>query len=263
MSILNLENENLVIKSNNRVLLKNINLTVENGDKILFCGINGSGKSTLFKALYNFVCIDGDSYAELRDGKYTFCDSTNLEDLNQKIIYISQEDFISPNPFSRVEKCLLNGIPSEVANKKKFLADWIEKYKPFTQDDNDKKLLKKRISSLSGGEKKYIAIIQSLLRCDSESVRLLLIDEPVNNLDAHHVRHLSDLLTRISHLSKINDEKGFAMIIISHCHAFSNITKAFEIKDQKMEQIDYSIHNCFGSIDKDGYYQKEMNPEVY
>ncbi len=256
MSILKLENENLIIKKTGDILIRNINFAVEEGDKILFSGINGVGKSTLFKTLLGFITEEGDAYAKLEGGKYTFCDSDNLSDLNQHIIYIPQEDFIS-KPFTRVEKALLQAIPDEVHDKERFLNEWIEKYNPLTKDDEEKKLLRKRIYSLSGGEKKYISIIQSLLRCESPSVKLALIDEPINNLDAYHIRHFSDLLMRIQFFNP-----KFAIVLITHCHAFSKMTKAFEITSEKeLQQIDYEVHNCFGNFDKDGFYQKEMNPK--
>ncbi len=221
MSILKLENENLVVKKDGRVLLQNINFTVEKGDKILLSGINGAGKSTLFKALLNFITEEGDAYAKLEGGKYTFCESENTDNLNQNIIYISQEDFIS-KPYKKVRKAFLEAIPDEISDKKKYLSDWLEKYKPFIQDDLKKKLIDKRVFQLSGGEKKFVGIVQSLLRCDMENVKLALIDEPVNNLDAKHIRQLSDLLTRIQCYNT-----DFAVVIITHCHAFPNITKAF------------------------------------
>ena len=255
MSILKLENENLKIKKGDRILLKNINLTVEKGDKILFSGINGAGKSTLFKTLLGFITEDGDAYAKLEGGTYTFCDSDDFQELQKHIIYISQEDFIG-KPFTKVRKAFLEAIHDEVPNKKEYLSSWLEKYKPFIQDDLDKKLIDKRIFQLSGGEKKFVAIIQSLLRCDFDSVKLAMIDEPVNNLDAKHIRQLSDLLSRIQFY-----RPDFAIILITHCHAFPKITKALEITPEKeLKQISYQVHNCFGRFDADGFYQQEMNP---
>ena len=257
MSILKLENENLIIKKDRRVLLKNINLTVEKGDKILFSGINGAGKSTLFKTLLGFIAEDGDAYAKLEGGTYSFCDSNDLRDLNQHIIYISQEDFIG-KPFTKVRKAFLEAIPDEISDKRKYFSSWEEKYKPFLQDDLSKKLIEKRIFQLSGGEKKFVAIIQSLLRCDLDSVKLAMIDEPVNNLDAKHVRQLSDLLTRIQFYNP-----DFSIILITHCHAFPKITKSYEVTSEKeLKTVDYQVHNCFGSFDNDGFYQKKMNPKV-
>lgn len=256
MSILKLENEDLVMRKDGRILLKNITFIIENGDKVLFSGINGAGKSTLFKTLLNFTSEEGDIYAELKNGKYTFCDSEKLENLNQHIIYIAQEDFVA-KPFTRVENALLQGIPDKISNKKKFLKNWIEKYKPFIQDDVNKKLLKKRILSLSGGEKKFVSIIQCLLRCDFPEVKLALIDEPINNLDAKHIIHFSDLLTRIQFYNP-----NFSLVIITHCHAFPKITKAYEIQGVTLKRVEYQTHNCFGHYDANGYYQSWMNPET-
>jgi DNA repair exonuclease SbcCD ATPase subunit len=90
-----------------------------------------------------------------------------------------------------------------------------------------------------------------------ENVKLALIDEPVNNLDAKHIRQLSDLLTRIQCYNT-----DFAVVIITHCHAFPNITKAFEITSERtLKSTDYQVHNCLGAFDKDGFYQSEMRAD--
>lgn len=255
MKILEIKNTNLVIKNENRILIENINMTVNSGDTVLISGINGVGKSSFFKALLpnNEEIV----YATLENGSVFFYESENKKNLNEKIIEISQDDFLSkPSFWLRVEDVLLYGLQN-IKEPKKYLKDWIEKYKPFIKDDMEKKLLKKRITSLSGGERKYVAILQGLVRCELNGVSLALLDEPINNLDAKHIIQLSDLLRRIQLFNK-----DFAIILITHCHAFPYINKAFEIQNNSLLEYKYELHNCFGTTDKDGFYQKNMNPAV-
>ena len=75
------------------------------------------------------------------------------------------------------------------------------------------------------------------------------MDEPINNLDAKHIVQLSDLINRIQ-----ENNPRLAWIIISHCHVFTNVTRAFEIRDKKLEAVAYQSHNCFGTCDARGYY---------
>lgn len=255
MKILEIIDKDLYIIKEDKILLEKINMRINSGDNVLISGINGAGKSTLFKCL--IPNNEETVYAEFRNGNINFPLVNNYSDLNQHVIDIRQEDFLGkPSFFLKVEDVLLYGLQS-VANPKKYLLDWIDKYKPFIKDDIDKKLLKKRITSLSGGEKKYIAILQGLVRCDLHGISLALIDEPVNNLDAKHIVQLSDLLLRIQYFNP-----NFAYIIITHCHVFPYINKAFEIRNKQIIEVEYQTHNCFGTYDANGYYQSWMNPET-
>ena len=255
MALIELENTDLVNISTKQTIISKINMKIDKGEFVLITGINGVGKSSLFKALLEFKGNNEEKYAEFQNGNYYFCDSLEKNDLNMQIINIPQEDYIS-RPLTRIDAALMEAIPFTVKNKKEYLDNWINKYKPFTADDLNKNILKKRVISLSGGEKKYIAIIQGLIRCDDPNVKLALIDEPINNLDTKHIIQLSDLCSRIKCINK-----DFTFIIISHCHAFPRIDKAYEIDDGLMKLVEYQTHNCFGKVDIDGFYQSEMNPK--
>ena len=248
VSIVEISGSDLFLKRSGETILKNITLSVHEGEKILITGVNGSGKSTLLKAMTGFISSDGDAYAKLQGGTYLFCGSNNILEVNKHIIYIEQEDFIQ-KPFVKVGRALLDGISDDIQNKQMYLSDWLQKYQPFTQDDFDKELLKKRVALLSGGEKKFIAILQGLIRCDSPDIRLVLIDEPVNNLDSRHIIQLSNLINRISFKNP-----HLAWILISHCRVFTNITQAYEVHAGKLELIDYKPHNCLGSCNESGFY---------
>ena len=263
MNILELKNVNL-IKINGDILLENINLEVSPGDVILITGTNGIGKSTLFKALMDFVGYPKqDKYAKI-DGKYILDGSEEKKDLNCKIINIHQET----NPiwwgYFNFGNSLLKAVPQTIKgkkNRKVYLDNWIDKYKPFTAKDNEEHLLEKSILELSGGRDKYLSVLEGLVRCDDPEIKLVLIDEPTNNLDHSHIKHLSDLIQRIRHF-----RPELAFIIISHCHVWPYITKTYEIKktDEKSNntliEVDNECHNCFGNADEDGYYNSSMNP---
>ena len=94
-----------------------------------------------------------------------------------------------------------------------------------------------------------------ILKNVKNNVKMALIDEPINNLDAKHIIHLSDLCLRIRYY---NPE--FSIAFITHCHAFPKIDKAYEINNGVMNQIEYQPHNCFGKFDENGFYQDYMNP---
>ena len=115
MKILEINNSNLVITNEHRVLIKNINITVNSGDTVLISGINGVGKSSLFKSL--LPNNEDNIYSTLEKGSFIFFESNNKKDLNQRIIDISQEDFLSrPSLFLKVEDVLLYGLQSIKVN---------------------------------------------------------------------------------------------------------------------------------------------------
>ena len=262
MSILELENVNL-INDKSELLLENINLMAEPGDVILITGNNGIGKSTLFKSLVDFNGYPKDKYAKI-DGKYILDGSEEKKDLNCRIINIHQEtDPIWWNYWS-FGNTLLKAVPQSIKGKKdrkEYLDKWISKYKPFTAKDNEEHLLEKSTLELSGGRDKYLSVLEGLVRCDDPEIKLVLIDEPTNNLDHIHIKHLSDLIQRIRHF-----RPELAFIIISHCRVWPYITKTYEIKktDEKSNntliEVDNECHNCFGNADEDGYYNSSMNP---
>jgi ABC-type multidrug transport system ATPase subunit len=257
MSILELKNINLV-KDGGETLLENVNLKAEPGDVILITGNNGTGKSTLFKALLSFIGNEEDKYAGI-EGEFIFDGVSKKKDLNSYIISIQQEDYLSM-PIYKAKTALKIGLEKYKDRKKRFNY-WIEKYRPLTEEDKNKKLIEKFIFSLSGGEEKYLSILQGLVRCDDSEIKLVLIDEPTNNLDHSHIKHLSDLIQRIRHF-----RPELAFIIISHCRVWPYITKTYEIKkpDEKSNntliEVDNECHNCFGEADEDGYYNSSMNP---
>jgi len=267
MSILELENVNLIINNDkSKPLLENINLKAEPGDVILITGTNGIGKSTLFKSLVDFNGYPKqDKYARI-DGKYILDGdgSEEKKDLNCRIINIHQETNTIWWGYFYFGKSLLKAVPPSIKGnkeRKKYLDNWINKYKPFTDEDKEEKLLEKSILELSGGRDKYLSVLEGLVRCDDPEIKLVLIDEPTNNLDHIHIKHLSDLIQRIRHL-----RPELAFIIISHCRVWPYITKTYEIKktDEKSNntliEVDNECHNCFGNADEDGYYNPSMNP---
>lgn len=266
MEVLSIRNSDLLKNEDASVLLSKINLSVDSGEIVLLSGVNGAGKSTLLKALLNFSVSDDSEYASLQNGSLELCGTTRLDDINTKVIYIDQKD--EPGKESRTaEKILLDGLPDSIRNKKVFLHTWLDKYKALTEDDIkggynttegkiDKPLLKKRFMALSGGQRKWICLLQGLVKSDVEGYKIALIDEPLNNLDAKHIMQFSDLLLRIT---SFNQE--FCFLIVSHCHAFTKIAKLYMIENNGLVRKEYLNHNCFGSYDEDGFYRREMNPK--
>lgn len=163
-----LEIKDLSISINDRYLIKNLNLVLNNGDKLAIIGEEGNGKSTLLKSILG-IC----EYAEI-SGNINFKgnrvgyleQSINEEDLNKKVydfLFINENDYY--NKINNLYKYL------DLVN----LSD---------------KILEQRISTLSGGEKVKINILKLLLNEDD----ILFLDEPTNDLDIETLEWLEEFI---------------------------------------------------------------------
>lgn len=177
-------------------ILKDINLEVKKGDRVVIIGPSGSGKSTLLR------CIN---YLNKPDsGKIYFNDEMindkNIAIYRQKIGMVFQS-FNLFNNLNVIENIILApvklGIYSFDEAKKKAieylkridLADKVEVYP----------------SSLSGGQKQRVAIIRTLMM----KPEIILFDEPTSALDPEMVKEVQDLMMELAN-------EGMTMIIVTH-----------------------------------------------
>ncbi len=188
--------EGLTHQYNNKVLFKNVSLTVGNCETVIIKGENGSGKSTLL----NIICgLEKKQHGDIIIGT----DNTG-ELLGEKIVYLPQDDM----DYNFPAKLLLEMIDKSSINPSLFLEWGISKE---TVDETN-------IASLSGGEKKklYLAIALAL------DPNLLILDEPSNSLD-------SDAATTL--LNKLRMRKK-ATVIVTHDNTFDLLTpKIYNLKN--------------------------------
>ncbi|WP_296663910.1 ribosomal protection-like ABC-F family protein, partial [Treponema sp. UBA753] len=138
-------------------VIKNLNLVVENGERLVVAGRNGAGKSTLLRIIAG---IDQDFSGSVKLGA------------GVSVGYFSQDSAEKINGSETILERLENNAPLELVPK---LRDMLGAFL-FRGDD-----VFKSINVLSGGEKSRIALLELLLR----PVNLLVLDEPTNHLDMH------------------------------------------------------------------------------
>ncbi len=181
-------------------LLDNVSINIEDHDKIGLVGINGCGKSTLLKILAGVIEADS--------GEVNLIGKT-------KVSYLSQDLTIDLNNTILTE--VLKNIPNdnETIHKAKSILTKLE----LTDYD-------KVISSLSGGEKRKVALACALVKdCD-----LLILDEPTNHLDSDMIAWLEKYLIR--------SEK--ALIMVTHDRYFLErvVSKIDELENGKLYEYD-------------------------
>lgn len=179
-------------------VLKDVNLTLERGEKIAFVGQNGQGKTTLAKIIVGQLDYDK---GQVQLG------------YNVKTGYYAQNQPELLDPKLTVLETMENNATVETrANVRNLLGAFM-----FSGDDVDKKVM-----VLSGGEKARLAIATMLLR----PFNFLVLDEPTNHLDIQSKNVLKQA---------IKDYNG-SVIIVSHDREFlSGLTdKTIEFRDHKL-----------------------------
>jgi len=175
-------------------VIKDLNIVVEKGDRLVVAGRNGAGKSTLLRILAD---IDHDYTGSIKPGA------------GVKIGYFSQDNAETmTGDISIVEKIEQNAPLELIPKVRDMLGAFL-----FRGDD-----VHKSLNVLSGGEKSRVALLLLLLR----PVNLLILDEPTNHLDMHSKDVLLEAL----------ESYGGTVIFVSHDRDFMErlATRVLELK---------------------------------
>jgi len=193
-----IENLSFAYSSNPNLVLSDINLSIQAGEKIALVGPSGSGKTTLFKLIQRFYdpqsgCIKFD-HVDIKEFK--------LADLRRLIGVVPQDiSIFSENALENIRYGKEDATDDEVheaavqAAVDEFISRLPERYESFLGD---------RGVRLSGGQKQRIAIARALLK----NPPLLLLDEATSSLDAESERLVQQALEIAM--------KGRTTIVIAH-----------------------------------------------
>lgn len=242
MNLLSVEN---ISKSyGERVLLDDISLGIEEGDRVGIIGVNGTGKSTLLKIITGNETPD--------EGKIIKANDTHIEYLPQNPVMDGKASVLEQIFKGNSEiMSLLRGYENALSMAGKYPKD--EKiYKKFmeisskmdveggwTAESEAKAVLTKlgiydfeaKIGILSGGQKKRVALASTLISPSN----LLILDEPTNHLDNETIEWLEEYLAKMSG----------ALIMVTHDRYFlDRITnRIFEVDRGKLYSYkgNYSI----------------------
>jgi len=180
-------------------VLKDIDFTLERGEKVAFVGRNGEGKTTLARVILGELEYTG----ELIIGH------------NVKTGYFAQNQAELLDENRTVLETIDNVAVGDIRTR---IRDLLGAFMFSGEDVN------KKVSVLSGGERTRLAMVKLLL----EPVNFLVLDEPTNHLDMHSKEILKQA---------INDFEGTA-VIVSHDREFLDglVEKLYEFKDKKIKE---------------------------
>lgn len=186
--------ENLSCGYGDKIVLRDINLQMKEGEFLGIIGPNGVGKSTFLKTILRIIpCLGGKIF--LRD-KDIF--KVPRKTLAQEIAYVPQQTQVWFS-FSVVEILRMGRYPFLKRYKSESKKDWeiiYEKAK-LTGIEN---LIFSNLDELSLGERQLVFITRALI----QEPKLLLLDEPTAHLDIGHEIKIFDLLYRLNRENKIS-----------------------------------------------------------
>ncbi|PIE73846.1 MAG: ABC transporter ATP-binding protein [Deltaproteobacteria bacterium] len=184
-------------------VLKDINLRVKKGQKLVICGPSGSGKSTLIRCVNRLekhqegqIIIDG---MELTN------DIKRIDKVRQKVGMLFQNFNLFPHM-----TVLDNLTCSPIWIKKMPLQEARDLAFHYLERVKIPELADKYPNQCSGGQQQRIAIA----RCLCMSPEVMLLDEPTSALDPEMIKEVLDVLTDLA-------ESGMTMLCVTHEMGFA------------------------------------------
>jgi general L-amino acid transport system ATP-binding protein len=184
-------------------VLRDINLTVKRGEKLVICGPSGSGKSTMIRCINRLeehqqgkIIVDGIELTE---------DLKRIDEVRRDVGMVFQHFNLFPH-LTILENCTLALI-------------WVRKMKKKDAEDIAMHYLTrvkipeqahKFPGQLSGGQQQRVAIARSLCM----SPKIMLFDEPTSALDPEMVKEVLDTMVSLA-------QEGMTMLCVTHEMGFA------------------------------------------
>jgi general L-amino acid transport system ATP-binding protein len=184
-------------------VLRDINLNVGKGEKVVICGPSGSGKSTLIRCVNRL-----EEHQEGRiivDGTELTADIRNIERIRRRVGMVFQQFNLFPH-LSVLENLSLGpmlaaGTPAPAADER--ARDLLRRVRIADQAS-------KYPGQLSGGQQQRVAIARALMM----QPKVMLFDEPTSALDPEMINEVLDVITELA-------EEGMTMIVVTHEMGFA------------------------------------------
>jgi ABC transport system ATP-binding/permease protein len=191
-----LQTLNVSKRIGDRLIFGNINFNVNRDDKLAIVGVNGSGKSSLLDIMAGLQSPDEGGVTFARDLRISYLrQEPSLDESNTIADELFSSGTVITNLIRDYEKSLHTGNEKLI----QIMVQQMDDIKAWDYEVTVKQVLHKlklydlnaTISTLSGGERKRVALAKVLV----EESDLLILDEPTNHLDIEMVEWLEDYLS--------------------------------------------------------------------
>ncbi len=183
--------------------LRDIDMTVDQGERVVICGPSGSGKSTLIRCILRLE--EHESGRIVVDGIEMDDDTKHIAEIRAEVGMVFQQFNLFPH-LSVLENCTLGPMRARGigrAEAEKFAMEYLEKVHIPEQAG-------KYPSQLSGGQQQRVAIARSLCM----SPKVILFDEPTSALYPEMIKEVLDVMIELA-------ETGMTMICVTHEMGFA------------------------------------------
>jgi general L-amino acid transport system ATP-binding protein len=184
-------------------VLRDINLAVGRGERIVICGPSGSGKSTLIRCINRLE--EHQQGRIIVDGIELTSDLRRIDEVRREVGMVFQQFNLFPH-LTVMENLTLAPIWVRKLSKKdavQLTMEYLERVKIPEQAD-------KYPGQLSGGQQQRVAIARALCM----NPKIMLFDEPTSALDPEMVKEVLDTMVELA-------DEGMTMLVVSHEMGFA------------------------------------------
>jgi aspartate/glutamate/glutamine transport system ATP-binding protein len=184
-------------------VLKDINLSVKTGEKLVVIGPSGSGKSTLIRCMN---LLEKPSSGKVTvDGVEITAHKAQVAKVRQSVAMVFQQFNLYPHKTVlenlTLAPILIKGVPKEEA---------VETGMAYLERVGLKEKAKVYPSQLSGGQQQRVAIARAL----TMRPKIMLFDEPTSALDPEMIQEVLDVMVDLTH-------EGITMVVVTHEMGFA------------------------------------------
>ena len=183
--------------------LRNINLAVASGERIVICGPSGSGKSTLIRCINALECHDE---GEIVVNGVTLSEQArNIDRVRREVGMVFQSFNLFPH-LTILENCTLAQVWARHTPEREAQ----ERARHFLERVRIPEQASKYPAQLSGGQQQRVAIARALCM----KPKIMLFDEPTSALDAEMVNEVLEIMISLA-------REGMTMLCVTHEMSFA------------------------------------------
>ncbi|MCZ4312794.1 amino acid ABC transporter ATP-binding protein [Comamonadaceae bacterium G21597-S1] len=184
-------------------VLRDVDLDVKPGERVVICGPSGSGKSTTIRCINRLE--EHDSGSITVDGIELDENTANINAIRREVGMVFQSFNLFPH-LTVLENCVLPQIRARGTSRK----DATEKAMAYLQRVRIPEQIAKFPAQLSGGQQQRVAIARSLCM----EPKIMLFDEPTSALDPEMIKEVLDVIVDLA-------QSGMTMVCVTHEMGFA------------------------------------------